>query len=172
MQLKRLQLCRAQIRQKNARREGSVMRLSSKSQYGLKACFILAQNYPLRCVSASALEKEIAVSSKYIEKIMRNALGGGRRHRRARRLGRVQADPRARKDHDRRRRARARGQHGDRGLHHLHLRKVRHGHCLAQAVRGHQRGARFDDAAIGLGRPRRRYRLPLRRAAACARGAR
>ena len=28
------------------------MRLSSKSQYGLKACFILAQNYPARCVSA------------------------------------------------------------------------------------------------------------------------
>ena len=53
------------------------MRLSSKSQYGLKACFILAQNYPLRCVSASALEKEIAVSSKYIEKIMRMLSGAG-----------------------------------------------------------------------------------------------
>ena len=47
------------------------MRLSSKSQYGLKACFILAQNYPSRCISASMLEKEIAVSGKYIEKIMR-----------------------------------------------------------------------------------------------------
>ena len=47
------------------------MRLSSKSQYGLKACFILAQNYPNKCVSASQLEKEIAVSGKYIEKIMR-----------------------------------------------------------------------------------------------------
>ena len=53
------------------------MRLSSKSQYGLKACFILAQNYPDRCVSASALEKEIAVSGKYIEKIMRMLSGQG-----------------------------------------------------------------------------------------------
>ena len=53
------------------------MRLSSKSQYGLKACFILAQNYPERCVSASVLEKEIAVSSKYIEKIMRMLSGQG-----------------------------------------------------------------------------------------------
>lgn len=53
------------------------MRLSSKSQYGLKACYILAQNYPARCVSASALEKEIAVSGKYIEKIMRMLSGQG-----------------------------------------------------------------------------------------------
>ena len=53
------------------------MRLSSKSQYGLKACFILAQNYPEHCVSASALEREIAVSSKYIEKIMRLLSGQG-----------------------------------------------------------------------------------------------
>ena len=53
------------------------MRLSSKSQYGLKACFILAQNYPSKCVSASALEKEIAVSGKYIEKIMRMLAGQG-----------------------------------------------------------------------------------------------
>lgn len=53
------------------------MRLSSKSQYGLKACYILAQNYPQRCVSASALEKEIAVSGKYIEKIMRMLSGKG-----------------------------------------------------------------------------------------------
>ena len=53
------------------------MRLSSKSQYGLKACFILAQNYGRRCVSASALEKEIAVSGKYIEKIMRMLAGQG-----------------------------------------------------------------------------------------------
>ncbi len=53
------------------------MRLSSKSQYGLKACFILAQNYPARCVSASHLEKEIAVSGKYIEKIMRMLSGAG-----------------------------------------------------------------------------------------------
>ena len=53
------------------------MRLSSKSQYGLKACFILAQNYPNKCVSASQLEKEIAVSGKYIEKIMRMLSGVG-----------------------------------------------------------------------------------------------
>lgn len=53
------------------------MRLSSKSQYGLKACYILALNYPDRCVSASALEKEIAVSGKYIEKIMRMLAGRG-----------------------------------------------------------------------------------------------
>lgn len=47
------------------------MRLSSKSQYGLKACYILAQRYGKGCVSASSLEKDIAVSGKYIEKIMR-----------------------------------------------------------------------------------------------------
>ena len=47
------------------------MRLSSKSQYGLKACVILSKNYNSRCISASLLEKEIAVSNKYIEKIMR-----------------------------------------------------------------------------------------------------
>ena len=53
------------------------MRLSSKSQYGLKACYILACNYPDKCVSASALEREIAVSGKYIEKIMRMLSGNG-----------------------------------------------------------------------------------------------
>lgn len=58
-------------------KEVTEMRLSSKSQYGLKACFLLAQNYPNRCVSASVLEKEIAVSSKYIEKIMRMLAGKG-----------------------------------------------------------------------------------------------
>ena len=47
------------------------MRLSSKSQYGLKACVILSKYYDSRCISASTLEKEIAVSNKYIEKIMR-----------------------------------------------------------------------------------------------------
>lgn len=47
------------------------MRLSSKSQYGLKACYILACYYPEKCISASSLEKEISVSGKYIEKIMR-----------------------------------------------------------------------------------------------------
>ena len=46
------------------------MRLSSKSRYGLRACYILAQNYPEH-VSATALEKGISVSNKYIEKIMR-----------------------------------------------------------------------------------------------------
>ncbi len=53
------------------------MRLSSKSQYGLKACYILALNYPKQCVSASALERQIAVSGKYIEKIMRMLSGKG-----------------------------------------------------------------------------------------------
>ena len=47
------------------------MRLSSKSQYGLRACCILSKHYDSRCISASMLEKEIAVSNKYIEKIMR-----------------------------------------------------------------------------------------------------
>lgn len=35
------------------------------------ACHILATNYPDNLVSASLLEKQIAVSGKYIEKIMR-----------------------------------------------------------------------------------------------------
>ncbi len=47
------------------------MKLSSKAHYGLKACYILAENYPEKTVSASALEKEIAVSGKYLERIMR-----------------------------------------------------------------------------------------------------
>ncbi len=47
------------------------MKLSAKSQYGLKACYVLALNYPDQCVSASALEKEIFVSGKYLEKILR-----------------------------------------------------------------------------------------------------
>lgn len=46
------------------------MKLSSRSRYGLKALYILAENYPDR-VSATALERGINVSSKYIEKIMR-----------------------------------------------------------------------------------------------------
>ena len=53
------------------------MRLAARSQDGLTACFSLAQNYPERCVSASQLEKEIAVSGKYIEKIMRMLSGAG-----------------------------------------------------------------------------------------------
>ena len=47
------------------------MKLSSKTHYGLIACHVLATNYPDNLVSASLLEKQIAVSGKYIEKIMR-----------------------------------------------------------------------------------------------------
>lgn len=47
------------------------MKLSSKTHYGLMACYILAKNYNSECVSASTLEKNIAVSSKYLEKILR-----------------------------------------------------------------------------------------------------
>ena len=46
------------------------MKLSAKSRYGLRACYILAEKYPEH-VSATALEKGINVSNKYIEKIMR-----------------------------------------------------------------------------------------------------
>lgn len=46
------------------------MKLSAKSRYGLRACYILAENYPSH-VSATAIEKGISVSNKYIEKIMR-----------------------------------------------------------------------------------------------------
>ena len=47
------------------------MKLSSKTHYGLMACHILANNYPDVSVSASTLEKSIAVSGKYLEKILR-----------------------------------------------------------------------------------------------------
>jgi len=47
------------------------MKLSSKTHYGLMACHILAVNYPDNAVSASTLESQIAVSGKYLEKIMR-----------------------------------------------------------------------------------------------------
>ena len=47
------------------------MKLSSKTHYGLIACHVLAKNYPDNSVSASVLEKQIAVSGKYLEKIMR-----------------------------------------------------------------------------------------------------
>ena len=47
------------------------MKLSSKTHYGLMACHILAENYPDNAVSASTLETRIAVSGKYLEKIMR-----------------------------------------------------------------------------------------------------
>lgn len=46
------------------------MKLSSRSRYGLRLCYILAENYPAH-VSATVLEKGINVSNKYIEKIMR-----------------------------------------------------------------------------------------------------
>lgn len=46
------------------------MKLSTRSRYGLRACLALAANRsgPL---SAAALEKEIAVSGKYLERLMR-----------------------------------------------------------------------------------------------------
>ncbi len=47
------------------------MKLSSKTHYGLMACHILSRNYPDKIVSASELESNIKVSSKYLEKIMR-----------------------------------------------------------------------------------------------------
>ena len=51
------------------------MKLSSKTHYGLMACHILAANYPDTPVSASTLESRIAVSGKYLEKIMRMLSG-------------------------------------------------------------------------------------------------
>ena len=51
-------------------KDGERMKLSTKSQYGLKACYVLAKN-PQKSFSATALEKEICVSKKYLEKIMR-----------------------------------------------------------------------------------------------------
>ncbi|MBP5308243.1 MAG: Rrf2 family transcriptional regulator [Clostridia bacterium] len=52
------------------------MKLSAKSRYGLRACYILAEKYPEH-VSATALERGINVSNKYIEKIMRILTGEG-----------------------------------------------------------------------------------------------
>ncbi len=52
-------------------KELTKMKLSSKTHYGLIACHILAKNYPDGLVSASMLEKYIAVSGKYLEKILR-----------------------------------------------------------------------------------------------------
>ena len=48
-----------------------IMKLSSKTHYGLMACHVLGVNYPEKQVSASTLEEHIAVSGKYLEKIMR-----------------------------------------------------------------------------------------------------
>ncbi len=46
------------------------MKISSKTHYGLMACHILAKNVGTP-ISASVLEEKIAVSGKYLEKIMR-----------------------------------------------------------------------------------------------------
>ncbi|MBO7274638.1 MAG: Rrf2 family transcriptional regulator, partial [Clostridia bacterium] len=50
---------------------GELMKLSSKTHYGLIACHILGKNYPDNQVSASTLEAHISVSGKNLEKIMR-----------------------------------------------------------------------------------------------------
>lgn len=51
------------------------MKISSKAHYGLQAAYILAREGA--SVSAKALEKEIGVSSKYLERIMRIMTGVG-----------------------------------------------------------------------------------------------
>lgn len=52
------------------------MKISSQAHYGLQACIILTKNYP-QVVSASELEKQIGVSKKYLERIMRELSGAG-----------------------------------------------------------------------------------------------
>ena len=47
------------------------MKISKKAHYGLQACYYLKEVYPSGMVSAKELEKKIAVSSKYLEQIMR-----------------------------------------------------------------------------------------------------
>ena len=47
------------------------MKISKKAHYGLQACYYLMEAYPTCSVSAKELEKKIAVSSKYLEQIMR-----------------------------------------------------------------------------------------------------
>ena len=47
------------------------MKLSSKTRYGLRDCHLLGLAYPENTVSATALDTQIGVSGKYIEKIMR-----------------------------------------------------------------------------------------------------
>ncbi len=49
------------------------MRISSKAHYGLQAAYILAREN--RSVSAKELEREIGVSGKYLERIMRILTG-------------------------------------------------------------------------------------------------
>ena len=53
---------------------GIKMKISSKTHYGLQAAYILAKKSGVS-VSAKELEKEIGVSSKYLERIMREELG-------------------------------------------------------------------------------------------------
>lgn len=52
------------------------MKISSKAHYGLQACFLLAKANG-KSVSAKELEKEIGVSCKYLERIMRTLTGAG-----------------------------------------------------------------------------------------------
>ena len=52
------------------------MKISSKAHYGLQACFLLARANG-KAVSAKELEKEIGVSCKYLERIMRTLTGAG-----------------------------------------------------------------------------------------------
>ncbi len=47
------------------------MKLSSKTHYGLNACYILGKNFKKDPISASYLEGVLGVSGKYLEKIMR-----------------------------------------------------------------------------------------------------
>lgn len=47
------------------------MKLSSKTHYGLNACYILGINFGKEPISASYLEVVLGVSGKYLEKIMR-----------------------------------------------------------------------------------------------------
>lgn len=56
---------------------GIKMKLSAKTHYGLLACHILANAYGKEPISASELEKSIAVSGKYLEKVMRALSGNG-----------------------------------------------------------------------------------------------
>ena len=55
---------------------GIKMKISSKTHYGLQAAYILAKKSGVS-VSAKELEKEIGVSSKYLERIMRILTGVG-----------------------------------------------------------------------------------------------
>ena len=47
------------------------MKLSSKTHYGLMACYVLGNAYPKKQVSAMNLSNEIGVSGKYLEQMMR-----------------------------------------------------------------------------------------------------